>query len=252
MKHAPLETSYEAIILCGGSAKRMKPYLPFNKALAELAPGQTLLEHQIAWLKRNNAKQITLAVDTKTYSDLSALTPHVLQTVHCSIETTKLGTGGAVWKAACKIDSPLVYVMNVDDIIVSDTFTPRSLVELTSGSIKGTLLVTRTCFPFGVIETQDQYISMFREKPTLDYWINTGHCVLNRDYIEAYFPELGDMDQILPTMARQRVLLHHPLEGDWFTVNNIKQLEQAREKIEKLSPQPPVQLEQTTNIREPN
>jgi NDP-sugar pyrophosphorylase family protein len=175
MKQAPHETRFEAIILCGGSAKRMKPYLPFNKALAEVTNGQTLLEYQINWLKRNGVNQIILAIDAKTYSDVSAFTPRILQEVQCSIENHKLGTGGAVRKAVEKVESPLVYVMNVDDIIVSENYSPQNLLQLTKKDIKGILLVTRTYFPFGVVETRDQYVCRFKKKPLLDYWINTGH-----------------------------------------------------------------------------
>ena len=225
----------------------MKPYLPFNKALAEVTNGQTLLEYQINWLKRNKADQITLAIDAKTYSDVSAFTPRILQEVQCSIETNKLGTGGAVRKAVENVESPLVYVMNVDDIIVSENYSPQHLLRLTKENIKGTLLVTRTYFPFGVIETRDQYVSEFKKKPLLDYWINTGHCVLDTEYIKKHFPVEGDLDNLLSVMARQRLLVHHKLDGHWFTVNNIKQLEEAREKITNLPTQNRIQVEPLPN-----
>jgi len=247
MTYAPQETSFEAIILCGGSAIRMKPYLPFNKALAELAPGQTLLEHQINWLKINRARQITLAIDAKTYSDVSAFKPRILQEVRCSIETNKLGTGGALRKVSENIETPLVYVMNVDDIIVSDNYTPQHLLQITKDDIKGTLLVTRTYFPFGVVETKDQYIHSFKKKPLLDYWINTGHCVIDTEYIKNCFTEKGDLDQLLSEMAGKRLLVHRKLEGDWFTVNNIKQLEEARKKIANPITQNRIQLETLHN-----
>jgi len=247
MKQASYETCFETIILCGGSAKRMKPYLPFNKALAEVTNGQTLLEYQINWLKENNAKQITLAIDTKTYSDVSAFTPRILQEVQCSIETTKLGTGGAVRKATENVEAPLVYVMNVDDIIASDNYTPQHLLNLTKKDIKGTLLVTHTYFPFGVVETQNQYVHSFKKKPLLDYWINTGHCVLDTEYIKNCFTEKGDLDHLLSDMAKQRLLMHHKLDGNWFTINNIKQLEEAREKITNPITQNRTQVEPITN-----
>jgi len=121
--------------------------------------------------------------------------------------------------------------MNVDDIIVSENYSPQNLLQITKDDIKGTLLVTRTYFPFGVVETQDQYIHSFKKKPLLDYWINTGHCVVDTEYIKNFFTEKGDLDQLLSEMAEKRLLMHRKLEGDWFTVNNIKQLEEARKKI---------------------
>ena len=247
MKHVPHETSFDAVILCGGSAKRLKPYLPFNKALAEVTNGQTLLNYQIDWLKQNGAKQIILAIDAKTYNDVSAFTPRILHEVRCSIEANKLGTGGAVRKATENVEASLVYVMNVDDIIVSETYSPQHLLKLTKDDIKGTLLVTRTYFPFGVVDTQDHYISEFKKKPLLDYWINTGHCVLETEYIMNSFAAIGDLDNQLSDMARQRLLAHHKLDGDWFTVNNIKQLEEAREKIAKPITQNRVQVEPVPN-----
>ena len=60
----------ECIILCGGEAKRMKPYLPFNKAQAEIKPGITLIEHQIHWLTTSGIDRIILAIDRETYRTL--------------------------------------------------------------------------------------------------------------------------------------------------------------------------------------
>ena len=114
-----VEELVESIVLCGGAAKRMKPYLPFSKAFAEVLPGVTLLEYQVKWLFNSGMNRVILAIDRETYTSLRAKEVSLLDRVTYSIEEERLGTGGAIKLAIEHVDSSSVYVMNVDDIILS-------------------------------------------------------------------------------------------------------------------------------------
>lgn len=226
-------TGIETIILCGGSAKRMKPFLPFNKALAEVQPGKTLLEYQLDWLKKHNVSSITLAINKETYDTVEEKTPHILDKVQTSIEYEKLGTGGAVKKAVNMINDSVFYLMNVDDIITSEQYTPTQLINKAQQG--GALLLATTTFPFGVVETNEQYITGFKQKPSLPYWINTGHYALTTQIVKQKFPEKGNFeDNILPKLTENKQLQHHKLEGEWITINNIKQLDQAKQRLSEI------------------
>jgi NDP-sugar pyrophosphorylase family protein len=66
----------------------------------------------------------------------------------------------------------------------------------------------------------------------LDYDICIGHYALTREGVERYFPESGGFeDEALPRMAGDGVLYSLRLEGEWITVNNLKQLEEAKKKL---------------------
>jgi len=224
----------EVMILCGGEAKRLKPYLPFNKTLAEISPGTTLLQHQITWLKKTGIDRIILAIDHETHHTLKKQGSPSLEEVVSSIEHEKLGTGGAVHKALNLIEAHAFYLMNVDDILLSDTYTPSLLLEIhrEKPEAAGAVLLARTRFPFGVVETSSNKVTRFRQKPVLDYKVCTGHYTFTKKAVEQYFPIRGNFeDSALPRMAQTGCLYSKEFEGEWITINSIKQLEEAREKL---------------------
>jgi NDP-sugar pyrophosphorylase family protein len=221
----------EAVLLCGGSAKRLKPYLPFNKALAEVSQDTTLLEHQIRWLKENGVDRVILAIDRETYQSIEEERAELLKLATYSVEDEKLGTGGAIKNALSLLNTPFFYFMNVDDIIISKTYSPTKLVDIckTHSGASGTLLLAKTRFPYGIVDTFEERVTGFKQKPVLSYWINTGHYAISQKAVKEYFPEKGGFEEnVLPLMAEKNLLYHHRLEGEWITINNLKQLEEAK------------------------
>ncbi len=236
----------EGIILCGGTAKRMKPYLPFNKALAEIKRGVTLIEHQSDWLINSGISSIILAVDRETYEAFKVKRLPLLDRVKCSVEEEKLGTGGAVFKAIDLVESHLFYVMNVDDILISETFTPINLLKTLQENqeASGSILLAKTRFPFGIVETSSNWVKGFRQKPWLDHKISSGHYAFTKEGVRKYFPVRGDFENTaLQRMAQDSSLYCKELDGEWITVNNIKQLDAARQRLMKRS------IVETTSIR---
>ena len=225
----------ESIILCGGEAKRMKPYLPFNKALAEIKPGITLIEHQIHWLTSLGIDRIILAIDLETHRTLKAKGLTFTDEVECSVEVERLGTGGAILKAVEQVESSFFYVMNVDDLLISETYTPFNLLTILQENpeVQGSVLLSRARFPFGIVETSNSRVTGFRQKPVLDHKVCTGHYAFTKTGVRKYFPLKGNFeDSALQTMADNSVLNSLELEGEWITVNNIKQLEAATQSLQ--------------------
>ena len=224
----------EAIVLCGGSAKRMKPYLSFSKALAKIKDGVSLIEYQIDWLINAGINRIILAIDRKTYRTLRHLGLCLNDQVVYSIEEEKLGTGGAVYNAVNQLESQIFYLMNVDDILLSETYTPSNLLGILQENkeASGSILLTRARFPFGIVETSSDWVKGFKQKPWLNYKICSGHYAFTKEGIRRYFPQKGDFENTaLQQMAQHNCLISQELDGEWITVNNIKQLEAAKQKL---------------------
>jgi len=241
----------ECIILCGGSAKRMKPYLPFNKALAEIKHNVTLIEHQIEWLTNSGIDRILLAIDRDTYKTLEYMGLFLLDRVKCSIEEEKLGTGGAIFKAIEQVEDDIFYVMNVDDILISQTYTPQNLLKTLKENkdALGSILLTKTRFPFGIVETASERVKGFRQKPWLDYKICSGHYAFTKGGVRKYFSKKGDFEnKVLQRMAQDDCLYSLELDGEWITVNNIKQLEAAKQRLIKMVNRETVTLPQNFKV----
>jgi len=83
----------EAIILAGGEGWRLKPETWTPKPLLKINK-ETLLDKQISWLQARGFRNIVVASDKDGLTTLD---------VEYSVETNKLGTGGATMKACQKI-----------------------------------------------------------------------------------------------------------------------------------------------------
>ena len=212
---------YEAIILCGGHAWRLKPHTWVPKPLLpikEEAGPKTLVDLQIQWLKKHGFKNIVLASNQnlKTYFPVAQV-----------IEEKKLGTGGAVKNALDYVESQEVYVMNVDDIV---TYDPTTLFEYSRRG--AAILLAKPKLGFGMVKTRGNLVVGFQEKPFLDFYVSAGHYVFKRHVIEKYFPDVGDLEkETLPVLAKEKILEGMKLKGDWYTVNTYKDYVTLREKI---------------------
>ena len=212
----------DAIILCGGGSWRLKPDIWVPKPKLRIN-GETLVSHQINWLKKHGINRIILATNNP------ALTtdPSVIY----SMEEKKLGTGGAVKKAIEKVVDNKVYVMNVDDIVFYD---PKKLYNYAD---KGAaILMAKPKLPFGRILTSNTHVIRFEQKPLLDFYVNAGHYVFQTSLIEEFFPEKGDMElQILQILADKRMLKGYEYKGLWLTINTMKDLLVVREYFSEKS-----------------
>ncbi|MDI6691062.1 MAG: sugar phosphate nucleotidyltransferase [Candidatus Bathyarchaeota archaeon] len=213
----------EAIILCGGSGWGLKPDIWIPKPKLKIN-NETLISHQINWLRKHGIDKIILAADTPNLTE-----DH--DVIH-SVEKKKLGTGGAVKKAAGHIKGNKVYVMNVDDIVFYD---PKKLYEYAD---KGAaILMAKPTLPFGRIRTENTYVIRFEQKPQLDFYVSTGHYVFKTSVIRQFFPDEGDMElQTLQTLADKRMLRAYPYNSTWLTINTMKDLLKVREyfKLHKI------------------
>jgi len=210
----------EAIILCGGSGWRLKPDIWVPKPKLRIND-ESLIAHQVNWLKKHGFNRIILATNTPDLIDDPSVT--------YSIEKEKLGTGGAVKKALEHVKDERVYVMNVDDIVFYD---PKELYEY---SDKGAaILMAKPRLPFGKIQTQDTYVLRFEQKPLLNFYVSAGHYVFKTTVIKKYFPDKGDMElQTLQNLADRKMLRGYRYNGLWLTINTYKDLIQVRSILGK-------------------
>ena len=205
----------EALILAGGEGWRLKPATWVPKPILKINK-QTLIDHQISWLRNYGFENIVVA------SDRADLTK---QSVTYSLEKNTLGTGGATRKAFDQIQGDIAYVMNVDDIVFYD---PNELFDY-AGKGAGVLLAKPT-LPFGIVTLQDGVnVIRFQHRSTLDLYVSAGHHVFKRATVEKFFPDKGDFElTAMQRLADQKMLQGYTYHGMWFTLNTMKDLLQMR------------------------
>jgi len=215
---------YEAIILCGGKAWRLKPDTWTPKPLLKISADETLVDRQIRWLMEHGFTNIVLA-SNMSFPESAYYNNPVVQT---SLEKKKLGTGGALKKAATLINADQFYAMNVDDIVFYD---PRKLFEYAGR--EAAILVAQPLLRFGKITMREDMVVRFEHQATLDIWVSVGHYVFSKKFVEEYFPDQGDFERkIMQKMASNECLKGLKYKGDWLTVNTMKDLIKVREYFE--------------------
>jgi NDP-sugar pyrophosphorylase family protein len=191
----------DAVILAGGTIGKNN----FPKALIEASPNKTVLERQIEWLAPVVDRIIIAcrefeAERIKKYLQLRG-------NFVFSIEQEPLGTAGALKKALKHAKRREVLVCNVDDITNIDL---NTLLNFGSNSI----CISNPRLPFGMIETENQNIISFREKPLLkDIWVSCGVYLLNKK-VERELPERGSLERDFFPTYRLKAYKHY---GIWKT-----------------------------------
>jgi NDP-sugar pyrophosphorylase family protein len=215
---------YEAIILCGGEGWRLKPDTWTPKPLLKVSKQETLLDRQIRWLLKHDFTNIILAANRSFPESTFFTNPNVQP----CIERTKLGTGGAVKRALPLINIDKFYVMNVDDIVFYD---PKKLYEqATAGAA---ILLAQPQLPFGKVIMEENWITDFEHRPLLDVWVNAGHYVFSKEIVTKYFPDEGDFEpRAMREIAKAKHLKGLKYQGEWLTLNTMKDLIRIREYFE--------------------
>jgi NDP-sugar pyrophosphorylase family protein len=220
---------YEAIILCGGEGWRLKPDTWTPKPLLKVSKQETLLDRQIRWLLKHDFNNIILAANRSFPESTFFTNPNVQP----CIERTKLGTGGAVKRALPLINTDKFYVMNVDDIVFYD---PKKLYEqATAGAA---ILLAQPQLPFGKVIMEENWITDFEHRPLLDVWVNAGHYVFFKEIVTKYFPDEGDFEpRAMREIAKAKHLKGLKYQGEWLTLNTMKDLIRIREYFEGIKQQ---------------
>lgn len=226
------QQDFNAIILSGGSSSRMRIATDIPKQLLPIYNNKTLLQHQIEWLRSSGIENIILAIDSGTHEYIVDHLPYLLKMAEVSVEMEKLGTGGAIKQALNLVTSEKIYVMNVDDFILSDFYTPDELVDTIDRGFSASILTSRGSFPYGVIRSRGRRVIKFEQKPMMDFKVSTGHYAFDVGMIRSRFHPMGDFEgTMLPVLAKEKVLTFMDLDGVWATTNTWKELINARQLI---------------------
>jgi len=218
----------EAIVLAGGQAKRLKPFIDIPKPLLKLND-KYLLDTQLDWLISKGFDHVVLAIDKDAYDKWDTKVEYV-GLVESSLEYERLGTSGALKKAIKYIESDTFYVMNVDDMLLD--FDPRDLSLLPQAI--GVVVLHQPKIGFGVARIRNNTILRFQEKPYLKFWVSCGHYLFRKE-IEPLLPEKGNFEQlVLPYLAKTGRLQGYKYKGRWFTINSLKDVEEYFENQKSL------------------
>lgn len=180
-----MDTTKEAIILCGGLGTRLRSVISdVPKPMAPIK-NKPFLAFVLEYLKKQNISRVVLAVSYKyeiiqEYFGNSYLGMQILY----SIEKEPLGTGGAILEALNLINSDSCYVLN------GDTFFDVNLdrLKLDNSDICVALKPMKNFDRYGSVDIDNNsYISAFNEKRfTSNGLINGGVYLIKKNIFNSF------------------------------------------------------------------
>ena len=226
-----------AIIIAGGKGTRLeeksedlpKPLIPVG--------GVPILERILLWLKNNGVEKIVIGVAYKKeliknyFGNGSKFGLEIIYTEHDENGGTEDAFKAAIEQSG--IEDENFYAMNGDQV------TDLQLIGLTNTHLKNnavaTLVTIKLKTNFGIIETDTQNkITSIQEK-----WIvpntlmNTGIYVFNKK-IKDYLVGKNIEENAFCKLCEEGKLYSFYYDGEWFSVNNKKDLKEAEDYLKKV------------------
>jgi mannose-1-phosphate guanylyltransferase len=121
-----------------------------------------------------------------------------------------------------------------------DQITDLNLSRMVEDHIKKSALATVAAvhprLPFGQIQIdKNGFCEGFTEKPILkNVFISTGIYIFNQDILK-HLPTSGDIEKTtFPDLTKIRKLLAYKHDGSFITVNSLRELEEAEERLGRI------------------
>jgi len=220
----------KAMILSGGRGKRLRPVTDTIPKPLILINKRPLIEWKINYLKKFGIKDIIICSGYKGKKIKNYLSKknNFGCNIEYSVESTPLGTGGAIKKAIKNITDRSFIVLNGD--IITNINLKRIIVK--PNSIAAIELRTN----YGTMKIKNNKIIQFNEKTNVEnIWMNGGIYHLSID-IAKILPTKGSLESIVfPKLAKKNSLNTVKFKNVlWRSIDSHKDVETcAKEMIQK-------------------
>ncbi len=223
--------TFTSIILAGGLGSRLKPYTAvLPKPLLPLGE-RPILEILINKLKSHKCKNITLAVNHQADVIKSFFGSGEKWNINInySLEDKRLGTAGPLKNINLKEEKNVV-VLN-GDILTDLNFEKLMESHLKANNCLMTIAITnrKQFVDYGVIYTNNNYITRIDEKPKIDYQVSMGIYVINTKILDIIPKnEYFGMDDLIKEMLSQNLKINsYNFDGYWKDIGRPDDYEEA-------------------------
>jgi len=180
----------EVVILAGGLGTRLRPAVSDRPKVLAPVNGVPFLKCYLGWLRGFGARRIILSL-----GHLAGMVESFVKSedwngleIVANVETTPLGTGGAVRACLPLMRSPMALVANGDSVTRLDLCRFTEFHRSKSARLSMVLTHQPQSGAFGLVETDlDGAVISFNEKPQTENaggFINAGLYLMQRDVIE--------------------------------------------------------------------
>ncbi|MFC1516095.1 nucleotidyltransferase family protein [Thermodesulfobacteriota bacterium] len=220
-----------AVIMAGGQGMRLRPLTKDTPKPMLKVGDKPILENIVGNLKMFGIHKLFIALNFKAdlieqhFGDGS----HYGMDIQYLREEKKLGTAGALSLLKERPKQPIV-VMN-SDLITEINF--KHLIDFHEENEESSATMCIREYeievPYGVVETEECYLTSLKEKPVHRVFINAGIYVLDPDVLD-YIPKdtYTDMTEIFSKLFndRKRATVY-PISEYWVDIGTIADLKRA-------------------------
>ncbi len=223
---------HKVIILAGGKGTRLRPYTEnLPKPLVRLG-SKTLIEYVLGNVKRAGLDKVIIAI-----GHLGHMIEDYLGSEWNGIkieyyrEKELEGTAGCLLKMKNVLEENFI-------VLMGDHITTIDVMDMYNKHIKSNVIATIALKPYnviieyGVAKVEQEFIVGFDEKPTYQYYINTGIYVLNKEIFN--YIKIGDdfAKDVFPKLLKDGKKIGHYVSDEYWTdIGRVKDYEFYRDQL---------------------
>jgi dTDP-glucose pyrophosphorylase len=227
----------DAVIMAGGRGERLRPLTDSTpKPLLKIGE-KPIIEHNIDRLISFGIDDFWLSVRYLGEQLQGYFKDGEQKNIKVEYvwETEPLGTIGAVSKIN-NFEHDYILVTN-SDILTNLDYEDFFLTFLESGADLSVLTIPYDVkVPYAVLETSNNHVLSFKEKPTYTYYSNGGIYLIKRELLEL-IPEgnFFDATDFMETLINKNYKVHsYPLRGYWLDIGKHQDYKKAQEDIKHI------------------
>ena len=210
----------DAVLMAGGKGERLRPLTETTPKPLLKVGDKAIIDYNIESLLLNGVENISVTVNYLAEQlEEHFANPKQGVTVKCVREPRFYGTMGAV-KLVNGFKHDVVLIMNSDlftNIDLSDFY--RHFLEKDADMSVASVPYTVN-IPFGIFELDGRNITSLKEKPTYNYYANSGIYLIKKDLLNLIPTDqcFNATDMIELLISKKKNVIRYPLLGYWVDI----------------------------------
>ncbi len=227
----------DVLLMAGGRGERLRPLTDTTPKPLLMVGEKPILEHNIDHLVSFGITRINISINylgkqiREYFGDGSSKGIEI----NYLEEKRPLGTLGAL-SMINHLEYGSILVMNADVLTNIDLEDFFSEFEVQQAEMAVASIPYKVNMPFAVLETEQNRVLSFREKPQYTYYTNAGIYLIRiklarRIPLESTYHATDLMDNLL---GNNEKIIQYPIHGFWMDLGRKEDLEKAREEIKHI------------------
>jgi dTDP-glucose pyrophosphorylase len=227
----------DVLLMAGGRGERLRPLTDTLPKPMLMVGDKPILEHIIDHLITFGISRINISLNylgdkIRDYFGDGSSKGIEIRYVE---ESSRLGTLGAI-SLVKELAYSNVLVMNADVLTNIDLEDFYNEFEQQEAEMAVASVPYKVNMPFAVLETQQNRVLSFREKPEYTYYTNAGIYLIKnklaaRVPLESVYNATDLMDNLLDKSEK---IIQYPIHGFWMDLGRKEDLDKAQEEIKHL------------------